>query len=59
MTKPKLTKEYILEELEEMIADDTLHAKMYGFEEKEETRVLRAIRFVLKNRTVENWDPMN
>ena len=51
-TEPALTKEYILETLEEMIDFPSTHPLS-----NEEARVLRAIRFVLKNRTVENWGP--
>ena len=51
-TGPALTKEYILGTLEEMIDFPSTHPIS-----AEELRVLKAIRFVLKNRTEENWGP--
>ena len=52
VTTPKLTKEYILGTLEEMIDFPSTHPIS-----NEELRVLKAIRFVLKHRTVDNWGP--
>ena len=51
-TELALTKEYILGTLEEMIDFPSTHPIS-----AEELRVLKAIRFVLKNRTEENWGP--
>ena len=51
-TEPTLTKEYIFGTLEEMIDFPSTHPIS-----TRELRVLKAIRFVLKNRTEENWGP--
>ena len=51
-TGPAITKEYILGTLEEMIDFPSTHPIS-----AEELRVLKAILFVHKNRTEENWGP--
>lgn len=54
--KPELTKEFILSFMDDLIRKYEMMAHTSPFVDRD-LRTLKAIRFVLKNRTVENWGP--
>ena len=54
--EPELTKEHILGFVEDLIRSYEMRAHTSPFVERD-LKAIKAIRFVLKNRTVENWGP--
>lgn len=54
--EPELTKEYIFDFMNDLVRFYEIRAHTSPFTERD-LRTLKAIRFILKNRTVENWGP--
>ena len=54
--EPELTKEYLFSFMDDLVRSYEARAHTSPFVVRD-LRTIKAIRFVLKNRTVENWGP--